>query len=72
MNKTTEQLLTELNTMQTNHIKILELRLEMVSKHKKHLNETISNQAHIIEIDKQTIKIQSDTINNYLNNKSNE
>ena len=74
MNKTTIELLQELNTMQKNHIKILQLRLEMLSKHKKHLNETISNQAHTIEIDKITIKTQEKTINLYidnLNNKSN-
>ena len=44
MNTTTE-LLQQLNTMQTNHIKVLEERIEVISKHKQHLNETISNQA---------------------------
>tara|TARA_R110000868_G_scaffold186747_1_gene429226 strand:- start:66 stop:368 length:303 start_codon:yes stop_codon:yes gene_type:complete len=32
----------------------------------------IESLKHTIEIDKQTIKIQSETINNYLNSKSNE
>ena len=57
MNKTTEQLLSQLNTMQGEHIKILNERIEVLTK--------------TIAIDKQTIKIQSETINNYLNNKSN-
>tara|TARA_R110000744_G_scaffold133124_1_gene241420 strand:+ start:719 stop:895 length:177 start_codon:yes stop_codon:yes gene_type:complete len=58
MNKTTEQLLSQLNTMQSEHIKILNERIEVLTQ--------------TIEIDKQTIKIQSETINNYLKSKSNE
>jgi tRNA A37 threonylcarbamoyladenosine dehydratase len=57
MNKTTEQLLSQLNTMQSEHIKILNERIEVLQQ--------------TIEIDKQTIKIQSETINNYLKSKSN-
>ena len=57
MNKITE-LLQELNTMQNDHIKLLEERIEVLTK--------------TIAIDKQTIKIQSKTITNYLNNKTNE
>ena len=57
MNKTTIELLQELNTMQTYHIKVLEERIEV-------LKNTINTQ-------EQTIEIQNKTINNYLNNKSN-
>tara|TARA_R110002050_G_scaffold288864_1_gene441065 strand:+ start:2616 stop:2792 length:177 start_codon:yes stop_codon:yes gene_type:complete len=57
MNKTTLELLQELNTMQNEHIKVLEERIEV-------LKNTIS-------IQEQTIEIQNKTINNYLNNKSN-
>jgi len=60
-NKTTEQLLQELNTMQTEHIKVLNERIEVLK--------------HTIEIDKITIKTQKKTIKfiiNNLNNKSNE
>jgi len=52
MNKTTEQLLTELNTMQTNHIKVLNERIEVLT--------------HTIEIDKITIQTQEKTIKLYL------
>ena len=44
MNKTTEQLLSQLNTMQSEHIKVLNERIEVLKQ--------------TIEIDKQTIKIQ--------------
>ena len=54
---TTNELLQQLNTMQGEHIKLLEERIEILTK--------------TIAIDKQTIKIQSKTITNYLNNKSN-
>ena len=54
---TTNELLQQLNTMQSEHIKLLEERIEILTK--------------TIAIDKQTIKIQSKTITNYLNNKSN-
>tara|TARA_R110000764_G_scaffold225414_1_gene314908 strand:+ start:301 stop:477 length:177 start_codon:yes stop_codon:yes gene_type:complete len=57
MNKTTEQLLSQLNTMQNEHIKVLNERIEVLKQ--------------TIEIDKQTIEIQSKTITNYLNNKTN-
>jgi len=49
MNKTTEQLLSQLNTMQSEHIKVLSERIEVLSKHKKHLNDTITSQAKRIE-----------------------
>ena len=48
MNTTTE-LMQQLNTMQTNHIKVLEERIEVISQHRQHLNETISNQAKQLE-----------------------
>tara|TARA_R110002126_G_scaffold2784_2_gene15476 strand:+ start:93 stop:536 length:444 start_codon:yes stop_codon:yes gene_type:complete len=47
--ETTNELLQQLNTMQTNHIKLLEERIEVINKHKQHLNETISRQAHQLE-----------------------
>ena len=68
MNKTTE-LLQQLNTMQSDHIKTLEQRIEVINKHKQHLNDTISNQAEQlqvaytrIELGKQTESINDDTI----------
>ena len=54
MNKTTEQLLSQLNTMQSEHIKLLEERIEVLT--------------HTIEIDKITIKTQEKTIKLYLDN----
>ena len=54
MNKTTEQLLSQLNTMQTNHIKVLNERIEVLT--------------HTIEIDKITIQTQEKTIKLYLDN----
>ena len=48
MNTTTE-LLQQLNTMQNEHIKVLEERMEVLNKHKQHLNETITRQAKRIE-----------------------
>jgi len=54
MNKPTEQLLTELNTMQTNHIKVLNERIEVLT--------------HTIQIDKITIQTQEKTIKLYLDN----
>ena len=54
MNKTTEQLLTELNTMQTNHIKVLNERIEILQQ--------------TIQIDKITIQTQEKTIKLYLDN----
>tara|TARA_R110001606_G_scaffold375391_1_gene533641 strand:- start:113 stop:325 length:213 start_codon:yes stop_codon:yes gene_type:complete len=52
MNKTTEQLLSQLNTMQNEHIKVLNERIDILK--------------HTIEIDKITIKTQEDTIKIYL------
>ena len=49
MNKTTIELLQQLNTMQSEHIKVLEERIEVISQHRQHLNETISNQAEQLE-----------------------
>ena len=54
MNKTTEQLLSQLNTMQTNHIKVLNERIEVLT--------------HTIEIDKITIQTQEKTIKLYIDN----
>ena len=61
MNKTTGQLLSQLNTMQTEHIKLLEERIKVLKQ--------------TIQIDKITIKTQEKTIKLYLDNlksKSNE
>mgnify|MGYP003640932402 FL=1 len=57
---TTNELLQQLNTMQSEHIKVLNERIEVLK--------------HTIEIDKITIKTQEKTIKLYidnLNNKSN-
>tara|TARA_R110000765_G_C18544578_1_gene561417 strand:- start:43 stop:312 length:270 start_codon:yes stop_codon:yes gene_type:complete len=40
------ELLQQLNTMQSDHIKTLNERIEVINEHKQHLNETISNQAN--------------------------
>ena len=61
MNKTTEQLLSQLNTMQSEHIKLLEERIEALT--------------HTIQIDKITIQTQEKTLKlytEYLKRKSNE
>ena len=58
MNKTTEQLLSQLNTMQTDHIKVLNERIEVLK--------------HTIEIDKITIQTQEKTIKLYINNLNNK
>tara|TARA_R110000744_G_scaffold39801_1_gene90406 strand:- start:132 stop:317 length:186 start_codon:yes stop_codon:yes gene_type:complete len=58
MNKTTEQLLSQLNTMQSDHIKLLNERIEVLT--------------HTIEIDKITIKTQEKTIQLYINNLNNK
>ena len=54
MNKTTEQLLTELIVLHTKHIETLNERIEVLQ--------------HTIEIDKITIKTQEKTIKLYLDN----
>ena len=54
MNTTTEQLLQQLNTMQSEHIKVLEERIEVLQQ--------------TIEIDKITIQTQEKTIKLYLDN----
>ena len=67
MNKTTLELLQELNTMQSEHIKVLEERITI-------LNDRIDILNHTIEIDKITISTQEKTIELYvehLNNKTN-
>ena len=55
--KTNTELLQQLNTMQTEHIKTLEKRIEVLNKDKQHLNETITSQA-------KTIKLYIDNLNN--------
>ena len=58
---TTNELLQQLNTIQTQHIKVLEERIEVLK--------------HTIQIDKITIQTQEKTIKLYidnLNSKSNE
>ena len=57
MNKTTEQLLSQLNTMQSDHIKLLNERIEVLK--------------HTIEIDEITIRTQEKTIKLYLDNLNN-
>ena len=54
MNKTTEQLLSQLNTMQNEHIKVLNERIEVLQ--------------HTIQIDKITIQTQEKTIKLYIDN----
>jgi hypothetical protein len=54
MNKTTEQLLQQLNTMQNEHIKVLNERIEVLQQ--------------TIQIDKITIKTQEKTIKLYIDN----
>ena len=54
MNKTTEQLLSQLNTMQNEHIKVLNERIEVLKQ--------------TIEIDKITIQTQEKTIKFYIDN----
>ena len=53
-NKTTNELLQELNTMQNEHIKLLDDRIDVLQ--------------HTIEIDKITIKTQAKTIKLYIDN----
>ena len=60
MNKTTEQLLSQLNTMQSEHIKVLNERIEVLKQ--------------TIEINNKTIKIQRHDNNlllQHANNKTN-
>ena len=47
--KNINELLQQLNTMQSDHIKTLEQRIDVINEHKQHLNDTISNQAKTIE-----------------------
>tara|TARA_R110001592_G_scaffold53827_2_gene165000 strand:- start:215 stop:400 length:186 start_codon:yes stop_codon:yes gene_type:complete len=54
MNTTNEQLLSQLNTMQSEHIKLLEERIDILT--------------HTIEIDKITIKTHEKTIKLYIDN----
>ena len=54
MNKTTIELLQELNTMQNEHIKVLNERIDILKR--------------TIKIDKITIKTQEKTIKLYLDN----
>ena len=57
---TTNELLQQLNTMQSEHIKMLEERIKVINEHKQHLNETITSQA-------KTIKLYLDNLNNKTN-----
>ena len=43
------ELLQQLNTMQSDHIKTLEQRINVINEHKQHLNETIEKQSKMIE-----------------------
>ena len=43
------ELLQQLNTMQSDHIKTLEQRIEVINEHKQHLNKTITEQSNTIE-----------------------
>ena len=64
--KTTTELLQQLNTMQTNHIKVMEERIEVISQHRHHLNETISNQAHQLESQYKRIEFINKTNNDLI------
>ena len=80
---TINEMLQQLNTMQSEHINTLEQQIKVISEHKQHLNKTITSQAnqlqeqakridilkHSIEIDKITIRTQEDTIKLYINSK---
>ena len=46
MNKTTEQLLSQLNTMQSEHIKVLNERIEVLQQTIEINNKTIEIQRH--------------------------
>jgi len=61
MKETTEQLLSQLNTMQNEHIKVL---IQTIYKQ----YERIDILKHTIEIDKITIQTQEKTIKLYLDN----
>ena len=56
--KTTNELLQQINTMQSEHIKLLEERIEVLTQ--------------TIEIDKITIQTQEKTIQLYINNLNNK
>ena len=63
------ELLQQLNTMQTNHIDLLNERIDNINEHKQHLNKTISRQAEQlqtantrIELGKEMQDINDDTI----------
>ena len=47
--KTINEMLQQLNTMQSEHIKTLEQRIEVINEHKQHLNKTITKQSNTIE-----------------------
>ena len=63
--KTTTELLQQLNTMQSEHIKLLEQRIEVINEHKQHLNKTISNQAEQIEELFRIAKIDNEVISDF-------
>ena len=65
MNNTTLELIQELNTMQSEHIKVLEERISI-------LNDRIDILKHTIEIDKITISTQEKTIKLYVDNLNNK
>ena len=43
---TINEMLQQLNTMQSDHINTLEQQIKVISEHKQHLNKTITSQAH--------------------------
>jgi len=47
--QTINEMLQQLNTMQAEHIKTLEQRIEVINEHKQHLNKTITEQSNTIE-----------------------
>ena len=63
--KTTTELLQQLNTMQSEHIKLLEQRIEVINEHKQHLNKTISNQAKQIEELFRIARIDNEVISDF-------
>ena len=59
--KTINEMLQQLNTMQSEHIKLLEEQINI-------LNAKLSSFENVIEIDKITIKNQEKTIKLYIDN----
>lgn len=61
--KNTTELLSQLNTMQSDHIKTLSERIDVINEHKQHLNETIGKLFAAAKKDKEVIKQFKQLIN---------